>query len=344
MSRSFSSVGQYVPGQKPAPMEIKYGKKPMLHIVDASNWMSRAFFAVQHQQPYTTNAAGVPVAAVQNFIQMATTLIDAARKDPNGCYVAFCFDPPSSDTWRYRAMEQFAEQHPKKFMREVFRDSFMYKGNRVKDPESTLPVQMAMARMILRKSGFWVGLEKPYEADDVVGTLVHRFHENNLIRMYSRDKDYVQMVYHKNIQLIMQKQSNSPEQVFTHKTAKDFFGVPAKRVVDMLALSGDSVDNVPGIPGIGEKTARDLILEYGSAVELRQAVLSGKCKGTSRWIKALRGEIPSMCLDLQLELVTIDTNVPRLPKDISAFAQKEPDAKVIKMLKKQSGLSTIFGL
>ena len=343
MSRSFETINK-----NPLPdvyaTKIEFGKLPMLHVIDASNWMARAFFATQNAEPYLRAPDGTPTGGLKQFLTMAQTLISTIEKDPRGTFIAFCFDPSSKETWRYRAMEHFASENKKSYMKKVFRLSHDYKGNRDRTKSSDMPVQMQLAREILAAAGYWVGLKAPYEADDLVGTIVYRFYRDYLIKMYSRDKDYVQLVLNKNVELIMQRQSNSPEQRYDYKTAQNFFGVPANRVRDMLALSGDGVDNVPGFSGMGEKTAAGLINQYGSALELQAAVRSGRCKSKAAWAKQLRGELPHMPLELQLELVTIDLNVPKLPKTIDGFAPRQSNDKLLRKYKKQLGFSQMLHL
>ncbi len=336
VGRSLGSVGKHSAGGTTQKMQIKYGKKPMLHIVDASNWMCRAYFATNKNPTYA--ADGTPTYGLRQFLNMAKELIDIAANDPNGAFVAFCFDPSSTKTWRYRAIQNWAAEKGKKYVNAVFRKSSDYKGNRDRSLTKELPVQMDLAYKILQMAGYYVGIKNSYECDDLVGTLSDRFKWKYLIKLYSRDKDYVQLVDHKNVELIMQAQSNAPERRFTLETATNFFGVPSNRVVDMLALCGDSVDNVPGIPGLGEKTAAALINKYGGALELRDALLSGKLKSNARWAKALTNKEPAMDIELQMELVTIDRNVPTLPKTIDAFAPKRPDIKSLKAVKKRLAL------
>lgn len=338
--RSFASVTRHSPASQIKKMEIKYGKRPMLHIVDASNWMCRAYFATRDNPVYAPD--GTPVYGLRQFLFMVQDLIDIAAKDPNGAYIAFCFDPSSNQTWRYRAIQNWASGQKKKFIRSVFKKSSDYKGNRDRTQTQELGVQMTLARQILELAGYYVGLKVPYECDDLVGTLSHRFKHNYLIKLYSRDKDYVQLVDHKNVELIMQAQSNALERRFDFKTAKGFFGVPADRVIDMLALCGDGVDNVPGIPGIGEKTAIEHINRHGGALEFRDALLSGKIKSNAGWAKALRSEIPSMDLELQMELVTICRNVPGLPRSLEHFAPRRPDVKALKAVKKRLNLTKLL--
>lgn len=340
MSRSFASIGKTPVAGAIPKMKIKYGKQPMLHVVDASNWMCRAYFATQKNPTYAKD--GTPTYGLRQFLYMVKDLIDIAAKDPNGAYLAFCFDVSSESTWRYRAMQQWAAEHKKKYIRQVFKKSSDYKGNRDRSLTKELGVQMALARDILQMAGYYVGMKSPYECDDLVGTLSDRFKWDYLIKLYSRDKDYVQLVNHKNVELIMQAQSNAAERRFTFKTAKGFFGVPPDRVIDMLALSGDSVDNVPGIPGIGDKTAAEFINRFGGAVELRDALLSGEMKSNAGWAKALTMKAPSMDIELQMELVTIDRNVPGLPRKIEAFAPGRPDIKALKATKKRLALPQLL--
>lgn len=336
MSRSLAAVGTHaVAGQVPK-MKIKYGKKPMLHIVDASNWMCRAYFATQKSPTYAKD--GTPTYGLRQFLNMAKDLIDIAAKDPNGSYIAFCFDPSSSDTWRFRAIQQWTADKKKKYIKQVFKKSSDYKGNRDRTTTQELGPQMLLARQILEQAGYYVGLKKPYECDDLVGTLSDRFKNDFLIKLYSRDKDYVQLVDHKNVELIMQAQSNAAERRYDYKTARDFFGVPVDRITDMLALAGDTADNVPGIPGLGEPTAAKLINQYGGALELRDAILSGEIKSKAGWAKALTMQQPAMEIELQMELVTIDRNVPTLPRNIKAFAPKVPNLKALRATKKRLGL------
>lgn len=338
--RSFASIGKTpTPGSVPK-MKIKYGKKPMLHVVDASNWMCRAYFATQKSPTYAKD--GTPTYGLRQFLYMVKDLIDIAAKDPNGAYLAFCFDPSSSDTWRYRAIQQWAAEHKKKYIRQVFKKSSDYKGNRDRTQTVELGPQMTLAREILQMAGYYVGIKKPYECDDLVGTLCDRFKHDYLIKLYSRDKDYVQLVDHKNVELIMQAQSNAPERRFDFKTAQGFFGVPANRVIDMLALCGDGVDNVPGIPGLGEKTSIELINKWGGALGIRDALLSGKLKSNAGWAKALTMQVPAMDIELQMELVTIDRNVPCLPRNIEAFAPSRPDIKALKATKKRLALPQLL--
>lgn len=340
MSRSFASIGKTPVAGAIPKMKIKYGDQPMLHVVDASNWMCRAYFATQKSATYAKD--GTPTYGLRQFMYMVKDLIDIAAKDPNGQFIAFCFDVSSESTWRYRAMQQWAAEHKKKYIRQVFKKSSDYKGNRDRSLTKELGVQMALARDILQLAGYYVGIKAPYECDDIVGTLSDRFKYDYLIKLYSRDKDYVQLVDHKNVELIMQAQSNAAERRFTLKTAKGFFGVPANRVIDMLALSGDSVDNVPGIPGIGDKTAAEFINRFGGAIELRDALLSGEMKSNAGWAKALTMQAPSMDIELQMELVTIDRNVPGLPRKIEAFIPGRPDIKALKAVKKRLALPQLL--
>ncbi|WOL24593.1 exonuclease [Yersinia phage fHe-Yen9-02] len=314
---------------------------PTLHIVDGSNWMCRAYFATQHAVPYLTAPDGTPTGGIKQFLNMVETLYAQTIREETGSFIAICFDPSSSDTWRYRAIQQWVGENSKKFVRAVYVKSADYKGNRDRTKTSDLPIQMELSRKILDKAGFWICVKAPYEADDVVGTLSHRFSNMGYkVKLYSRDKDYVQLVDNPNVELIMQKQANAPERRFTHKNVEEFVGVPANRITHYLALAGDNADNVPGVPGIADGYAAKFIREYGS---IKKFCLAAKTiKSTAKWKKALTGELPMMDLALQLELVTIDRNVPGLPKELEAFRVKESDDKYLKKMKKRLALRSIF--
>lgn len=333
MSRSFNSVDKSKP-------KIKYGKVPTLHVVDASNWMYRAYFATL--QNGMTAPDGTPTGGIKQFLTMIEDLLRQIEKDPNGAYIAVCFDPSSKSTWRYKAMTQWQSEQKKKYVKQVFPKSADYKGNRDKTKQSNLPQQMQFAIEILRHAGIWVGLKAPYEADDVVGTLSHRFCRRFKVKLYSRDKDYVQLVDHPNVELIMQKQANSEERRFDLTNVGQFMGVPVERIVDFLALAGDSADNVPGVPGISDGLAAKFINEYGSAKKFQRAAQSHK--SNAKWRRALCGEIPMMDLDMQIELVTIDRNVPTLPRNIEAFGIKTANKKALTKIKKRLGFRSLIGL
>jgi len=347
-NRSFDSVkAEDLPETKTLPKFpiVEFRKQPTLHVFDASNWVCRAYFVSQLQKKILTAPDGTPTGAVYIFMNMVEAMLNQIRKDPKGAYMAWCFDGRAHQTWRYRAIQQWASDKDKKYLEAVFpkKTSGDYKGTRDRSKTADLPIQLDLAQEILQAYGIWAERKSPYEADDIAGTLAHRFSKQKVfVDLYTRDKDYLQLVINKMVRIIMAAQANAPEKRYTHKNVHEHFGIPFGNIVDYLAMCGDSTDNIPGLPGVGEGTAVSLIKEYGSLENLVAAAKT--IKSGARWKKALTGDYPCMDLGLQKELVTIDLNVPRLPKNLSAFEIKSPDMKAIKDIKKRLKFKRIFDI
>lgn len=345
MSRSFNSVSEdSVPKQKgsvAAPV-VEFRNKPTLHVFDASNWLCRAYFVSQNQPRKLTAPDGTPTGAVYIFMNMIEAMLSQIKKDPKGAYAAFCFDGRSNSTWRYRAIQNWNAEQTPDVIESVFPKSSDYKGNRDRTKTVDLPIQMDLAQEVLEAYGLWARRKSPYEADDIIGTLAYRFGVKNYVDIYTRDKDILQLVVSKLIRVIMAAQANAPEKRYTHKNVHKHFGVPVHLIPDFLAMCGDTADNVPGLPGVSDGTALKLLNEYGSLEKLIAA--APKIKSNARWKKALVGQYPIMDMDLQKELVTIDLNVPTLPKKLSAFTPKEPDLKAIADIKKRLKFKRIFDI
>lgn len=315
---------------------------PTVHVVDVSNWLYRAFFACA---PLTA-PDGTPTGAVKSFIQMANKLVMESREDPGGSHVVFVCDPVGKPTWRHKAVKQWVDTCDQDYVDTVFgiKDgkpkSPLYKGTRNKEGQEDIKPQIKLVYTILKAAGFCVLRKAPYEADDICGTIVHRFKNIAKVKVYSRDKDYTQLVDHPNVTLIMAKQANSAERRITLDNVNDFFGVPVENIIDMLALAGDGVDNIPGLPGVGDATAVKLIQAYGTTENLQKN--ASQLKGKAKYILALNGKHPMMDLDLMRSLVTIDRNVPKMPKTLFECRIGESDDKQLKALKKRLGFKTIF--
>lgn len=343
MSRSFGSISEESePKAKVTQLtpKVVFRKKPTLHVFDASNWLCRAYFVSQNQNRKLTAPDGTPTGAVYIFMTMVDAMLSQIRRDPKGAYAAFCFDGRSNSTWRYRAIRNWSAEQTKDTITKVFPKSSDYKGNRDRTKTADLPIQMDLAQEILEAYGVWARRKTPYEADDIIGTLSHRFSRKYFVDIYSRDKDTLQLVDNPRTQVIMAAQSNAIEKRYTLKNVHSHFGVTHDLIVDFLAMCGDTADNVPGLPGVAEGTAIKLLEEYGSLANLIKAAPT--IKSNARWRNAIIGKYPLMDLDLQRELVTIDRNVPMLPKNISDFEIREPDLKAIKDLKKRLKFKRIF--
>ncbi len=205
------------------------------YIVDGSGYIFRAFYAVAP----LNNSKGLPSNALLGFTRMLAKLI----KEVDAKYLAVTFDC-KEPTFRH-------EMYP------------LYKANRAECPAELVP-QLPYFRKIVEAFGL-KSLEKPgVEADDIIATLARKFaNDNKEVIIVSGDKDLLQLV-DENILVYdaMKDQNYKPEDV------RNKFGVWPKQVLDYLALIGDSSDNVPGVKGIGPKTAEQLISHFGSINEL----------------------------------------------------------------------------
>jgi len=206
-------------------------------LVDATAFCYRAFYALRN----LSTSYGQPTNAVFGFVKMIKKIIDEYRPD----YIAVCFDV-SRDTFRQKKFKEYKIQRPPM-------------------PDG-LSSQIPFIKKIVLAYGLALFEKEGFEADDIIATLASKAAELGLSTVIvSSDKDILQLVDE-------DTQVFSPykdEGVFydQEKVLKRF-GVEPPRIVDIIALMGDSVDNIPGVPGIGEKTAASLIKEFGSLDKL----------------------------------------------------------------------------
>lgn len=227
------------------------GQAKKLYIVDGSSYMYRAFYA----SPPLTNSKGMPTNGLFVFTNMITSLI--RDKEPD--LLAVAFDPPGP-TFRHEEYED-------------------YKANRQAPPDD-LRVQMPYFRDIIKGMGIAVVEIPGYEADDVLGTMALQAAAAGLeVILVSADKDLLQLIVPEQVSMLdTMSRGKSKERLYTLKEVEDRFGVKPSQVADVLALMGDTSDNIPGVPGIGPKTAGKLIAEFGTVENLLENIdkVSGK--------------------------------------------------------------------
>lgn len=250
-----------------------------LFLLDAYALIYRAYYALMRSPRVTSS--GLNTSAIFGF---CLALEDVLRKENPG-YIAVCFDPAHGHTFRH-------EQYPE------------YKAGRDKQPED-ITVAIPYIKKILQAYRIPVVEVEGYEADDVIGTLSRMAEAEGFITyMMTPDKDYGQLVTDR---VFMYRPAikgqgfeiRGPEQVCER------YGISSPRqVIDLLALEGDASDNVPGCPGVGEKTAVKLIREYGSVENL--------LANASSLRGALKNKIEDNARQIEMskELVTIATDVP----------------------------------
>ena len=262
-------------------------KKPRtLFIIDGSNNVYRSYFAIRG----LTNSAGLATNAVYGFTQMLRKLL----KDHNPDCIAVAFDIGSAKSRH----EQYAD----------------YKKDRRPMPDD-LSVQLPLVNEVL--DGFHIpviGVEE-WEADDLIGSLACRARDRGFqVVIATSDKDFFQLVgegislYH-----------TGREVMYDAKGVEEAFGLPPEKVVDVMAIWGDAIDNIPGVPGIGEKGAKALIQEFGSLDDL-YANLDRITKAAQR--KKLEEHREKAFLSRDLARINCELAVDL---DFSTLERREPD-------------------
>jgi len=210
----------------------------VLYLIDGSSQMYRAYHAPVRTADggLLRNAQGTPTNAVYIFVTMLRKLLTEHRPQ----YIAASFDLPGR----------------------TFRDELAadYKANRTPMPDE-LAQQIPMVHAACEALGVPILTSERYEADDVIGTLAEKASAAGFeVAIVTGDKDFYQLV-RDGIKVFNPKEEGT---WYDAEGVKDKFGVPPELVVDVLALMGDTIDNIKGVPGIGEKGARELIVQYGS--------------------------------------------------------------------------------
>jgi DNA polymerase I len=283
------------------------GPDSRVTLVDGSGYIFRAYHALP---PLTRASDGAPVGAVSGFCNMIFKFLADGRDSEQPTHLAVIFDPSGGS----------------------FRNDFYpeYKANRPPAPEDLVP-QFAMIREATRAFGLPSIEMVGYEADDLIATYARQAEEAGAtVRILSSDKDLMQLVTDKVALFDPMKERPLGREAVIEK-----FGVPPERVIDVQALAGDSVDNVPGAPGIGVKTAALLIEEYGDLETLLDRAGEIKQPKRRETLQNFRAQI-----EVSKRLVTLKTDVPvEVPLD--QFAVREPDPVTVLGFLRDMGFRTL---
>jgi len=264
---------------------------PKLILIDGSSYLYRAF----HALPPLTNAHGEPTGALFGVVNMLRATLKAKPE-----YLAFVSDAPGP----------------------TFRDDLydQYKANRPPMPDD-LRAQVEPMLAIVGSLGFPILRVPGVEADDVIGTLAVQARELGIdVEVSTGDKDMAQLVGPQ--VTLVNTMSNT---VMDHAGVVEKFGVRPDQIIDFLALTGDTVDNVPGVPKCGPKTAAKWLAEYDTL----DGVIANADKIGGKIGESLRAALPQ--LPLSRELVTIKTDVP-LEVGPTGLAQREADTAQLREL------------
>jgi len=269
--------------------------RPKLFLIDGSSYLFRAFYAIGH----LSNSKGLPTNAAYGFTQMLLKVLKDHRPD----YLAVIFDSKAPT-----------------FRSEVYKE---YKANRPAMPEGLAP-QIPYIKKII--NGYRIALleMEGYEADDLIGTVAKGLESEVDVVIITGDKDILQLVSHRTqVYDTLKEKRLGVEEVIGR------FGVSPGQVVEVMGLSGDAIDNIPGVPGIGEKTAIQLIQTYGSIENLLIHVEEIHRKKLKENLK-IHGDLAR----LSKQLATIHTDVP-ITYQLKDFSLSPPDLRSLKEIFKE---------
>ena len=275
--------------------------KPPIYLLDSMAFIFRAYHAMQRQRPMSTRT-GIPTAATYVFVNM----INKLRKDFSPQYLAAVYDlsGPVFRDQRARDMKPLRKWNVKTQQFEQV-DYAGYKANRTEMP-ADLTQQLPYIRRALEAFRIPILSYEGFEADDVIGTLSHQLAAaGHHVFVVSSDKDMMQLVT-PDVSILNPTKDNL---VLSPAGVEAALGVPPARVIDVMALRGDSIDNIPGAPGIGDKGSVELIQQFGSveaALDAATAAPDSIKRKTYR--ESLQNNRDNILLSK--ELVTIHTEVP----------------------------------
>ena len=280
-----------------------------LFLLDAYALIYRAYYAFIRAP--RINSKGQNTSAIFGFVN---TLEDVLKKE-QPTHIGVAFDPKGG-TFRHEMYEQ-------------------YKAQREETPED-IRASVPIIKEILRAYRIPILEVAGYEADDVIGTLAHQADELGITTyMMTPDKDYGQLVTEHAL-IYRPKFGDKEFEVMGIERVKEKFGIERpEQVIDLLGLMGDASDNIPGCPGVGEKTAQKLIAEYGDIPTLlaRRDELKGALKKKVEDNVAL--------IELSRFLATIKTDAP-IALDLDALKREEPDEEKIRALFEELEFRTLL--
>src|ERR1700744_3432431 len=285
--------------------------KSPIFLLDAMSFIFRAYHAMQRQRPMSTRS-GVPTAATFVFVNM----INKLRRDFKPEYFAAVFDVTGSvfRDERARSMSTIRKWNIKTQTFDEL-DYAGYKANRTAMPPD-LAQQLPFIRRALEAFRIPILQSEGFEADDVIGTLASKAAEaGHPVFVVSNDKDMMQLV-NGNVKILNPVKDNL---ILDREKVIETLGVPPERVVDVMALRGDSIDNIPGAPGIGDKGSVELIQQFGSVEAALDRADEVKKKTYRESLQNNRDNIL-----LSKELVTIHTGVP-IEYSLDAMRTQPPD-------------------
>jgi 5'-3' exonuclease len=262
--------------------------KPRVFLIDASIYIFRAWYSVPDD---LVNSAGNPINALHGFAGFLAGFLEQVKPE----HLAVVFDESLTSSFR----------------NDIYPD---YKANR-EPPPPELKQQFDYCRTLVQTLGLAAFSSQTYEADDLIGTLAATMRARGFaIVVMSADKDLAQLLEAGDMLWDYARQRRHQ-----HQDVRAWLGVEPQQVADWLALAGDAVDNIPGVPGIGPKTAAALLSEFGTLKEIYrriEAVADLKIRGAARVQRLLQEHETAALLARELTAVAIDPDMNVTESDI----------------------------
>ncbi|MEN6373421.1 MAG: DNA polymerase I [Smithella sp.] len=278
-------------------------KVPVVTLVDGSNYIYRAFYAI----PQLTNSKGFPTNAIYGFTNMLLKLLRDLQPD----YIIVTFDLKGA-TLRH---EEFAD----------------YKATRKPMPDDLIP-QIPFIKDVVRGLSITILEKQGIEADDIIGTLAAKASGLGWKTvLISGDKDLMQLI-DENVTMI----DTMKDKTYDVAAVKERFGVSPDKVTEILGLMGDTSDNIPGVPGIGPKTAQRLIEEYGSVEEV---IRNTENLRNVKLRESFRKNAEQARMSRQLALIRKDIEIDF---DLKEAERKEPDKETLLRLFSEFEFSSLL--
>ncbi len=316
---SNAAASETAPPPKPQPVKSKAASSHgRIYLIDTMSFIFRAYHAMARQRPMSTKS-GLPTAAIYVFVNMLRKL----RDDFSPEFLAAVFDV-AGPTFRDEEAEAVTTIRKWDIKTQTFTEVEYkgYKANRTAMPED-LAQQVPYIRRALEAYRIpMIGVTR-FEADDVIGTLARKASEaSHPVYIVSSDKDMMQLVNDK-VHIL-----NPPKDNLICDAAKveEILGVPPERVIDVMALRGDSIDNIPGAPGIGDKGSVEIIKRFGTVEGALDHAAEVERKTYRESLLNNRDTIL-----FSKKMATIDTNVP-VELDVDSMRAGEPDVDALRAL------------
>jgi DNA polymerase-1 len=306
--------------------------KPPIYLLDTMAFIFRAYHAMQRSRPMSTRT-GIPTAATYVFVNMLNKL----RKDFNPEYLAAVYDV-GAPVHRDALAQQLKDVKKFNIKTQQFEavEYGGYKANRVETPPDLIQ-QQPYIRRALEAFRIPILYYEGFEADDVIGTLSCQLSAlGHRVFVVSSDKDMMQLV-NDSVSILNPTKDNL---ILDPAGVEAALGVPPQKVIDVMALRGDSIDNIPGAPGIGDKGSVELIQQFGTVeAAMDAAVNTPDAIKRKTYRESLANNRENILLSK--ELVTIDTAVP-IQANLDAMRTQPVDAAAARALFTELEFTTLL--